>query len=145
MLTQIAAKNAQFDREGGKKVKVAGSEDVIPCVTWDLHMDPIRLPNLPPLPELGEANESDENIVLTQIAALDNNLVGLTNKGHVLKYGNLVDETSAAGGQWEYVRFCQMNVWGQLIFQCAIAAQLQRGRKSATASNFYAYRRPHSG
>jgi SCF-associated factor 1 len=108
MLTRIAEKNAQFDREGGEKVTVAGSEDVIPCVTWDLQMNPIRLPALPPLPELsedGEAGQSVEDIILIQIAALDNNLVGLTNNGHVLKYSNLVDESSVAGGKWEYVRF----------------------------------------
>jgi hypothetical protein len=108
MLTRIAEKNAQFDRAGGKKVTVSGSDDVIPCVTWDLQMNPIRLPALPHLPELsdtGEAGDSDENIVLIQIAALDNNLVGLTNKGHVLKYSNLIDEASVVRGKWEYVRF----------------------------------------
>jgi SCF-associated factor 1 len=106
MLTRITEKNAEFDRQGDKKVKV-GSEDVIPCITWDLQMDPVRLSSLPPLPELHNADgseQTDEDIKLIQIAALDNNLIALTNKGHVLKHGNLSNKTDVRRGQWEYVR-----------------------------------------
>jgi SCF-associated factor 1 len=105
MLRRIAETNETFDNEGDKKVTITGSEYVIPCVTWDLQMDPVRLPALPPLPELhaNEVDESDEDVILIQIAALDNNLIGLTNKGHVLKHDNLVDEASVLRGHWEYV------------------------------------------
>ena len=105
MQVRIAAKNEEMDREGDKKAEV-DSEDFIPCVTWDLHMNPTRLPPLPQLPKLPEANKSEEpdsSVHLIQIAALDNNVVGLTDKGHVLKYHGLESETTALSGRWEYV------------------------------------------
>jgi SCF-associated factor 1 len=40
---------------------------------------------------------------LIQIAAFDNNVVGLTNQGHVLKYGSLHSEVEVPNGRWEYV------------------------------------------
>jgi len=105
MNARITAKNEEMDRDGDKKA-IVGNGDSIPCITWNLHMDPTRLPSLPPLPTLPEAvdqQETDDGIYLIQIAGLDNNIIGLTNKGHVLKYGHLEDETTVSSGRWEYV------------------------------------------
>jgi SCF-associated factor 1 len=83
----------------------ATKEGVIPCVTWDLNFEPTRLPAIPPLPDLLHTGEqkSTELTQLIQIAAFDNHIVGLTNHGHVLKYGALHAETGAIQGRWDYV------------------------------------------
>jgi SCF-associated factor 1 len=94
-----------MDEEGNKRAHESGG--VVACVPWDLEMDPTRLPALPPLPDLantGESQEDREPTQLIQIAGLDNCLVGLTNRGHVLKIDELRDDNSASRGHWEYVR-----------------------------------------
>jgi SCF-associated factor 1 len=104
MYNHIVSKNQEMDQDGDKKA--LASAGVIPCVTWDLSVDPIRLPGLPPLPELlntGTSESSDTETRLIQIAAFDAHLVGLTNKGHVLKFGDLSNESSFLQGHWEYV------------------------------------------
>lgn len=71
--------------------------------------DPVRLPPIPvsSLPELqytGLTQDAlDEETKLVKIASLDNNIIGLTNKGHVLRYGELYDEEQCHTGRWEYV------------------------------------------
>jgi SCF-associated factor 1 len=75
-------------------------DNVIPCSTWSLQMDPIMLPSLPSLPTLMEIKDE---IRLIKIAGFDNNLIGLTNQGHVLKFDSLRDEQSSSRGQWTYV------------------------------------------
>lgn len=96
----------KMDEEGDKFAEVS-DDGVVTCATWDLSYNPFRLPNLPILPELscveGEY-DSHSKPELIKLAAMDNYLVGLTNKGHVLKFGDLNNETSAASGRWEYVR-----------------------------------------
>jgi len=100
----IEAKYEEMDRQGNTRA-IPTRENVIPCVTWDLDFEPTRLPAIPPLPDLlhtgGE--KSTEVTQLIQIAAFDNHIVGLTNHGHVLKYGSLHDETGVIRGRWDYL------------------------------------------
>lgn len=96
----------KMDEEGNQFAEV--SDGVVACATWDLLHNPFRLPDLPNLPELSIAKENESKLhtrpELIKIAAMDNHLVGLTNNGHVLKFGDLSNETNAARGRWEYVR-----------------------------------------
>jgi SCF-associated factor 1 len=103
MLDQITSKNDEMDSQGDKKA-CATEHGVIPCVTWDLDLDPIRLPALPPLPRLEHIGETDDEGEprLIQIAGLDNSIVGLTQHGHVLKIA-AQDEVTASRSAWEYV------------------------------------------
>ncbi|KAF9482577.1 RCC1/BLIP-II [Pholiota conissans] len=98
----VQQKMRDMDSEGGKRA-LPSKDGLIPCVTWDLDMMPIRLPTLPDLPELSGTDMTSKNIELIQIAAFDQHIVGLTNRGHVLKYGGLEDETTAPNGRWEYL------------------------------------------
>lgn len=80
----------------------------IPCDVWEINAQPVLLPSLPALPDLVNTNNLGEErdrdyIRIVQIAGMDGFLIGLTNKGHVLKFGTLEDETTAARGIWEYV------------------------------------------
>ena len=93
----------EMDRQSDNKV--IEEEGMIPCVTWDLAFEPTRLPAIPPLPDLLHTGreKSTGTTELIQIAAFDNHIIGLTNHGHVLKYGSLHDETGVTQGRWEYV------------------------------------------
>lgn len=94
----IDAQHEAMDAQGNK---VAPTPDnVIPCATWNLAQDPIRLPPLPPLPKL---MEQDGQIKLVKIASFDCHLIGLTNQGHVVKFGTLENEVSTPRGRWQYV------------------------------------------
>ena len=68
-------------------------------------MDPTRLPALPDLPDLPATGfveeERSKETRLIKIAACDHWLIGLTNKGHILKLGGLLSEGSAR--IWCYV------------------------------------------
>ena len=101
----LEAKFEEMDRQGGKGA--IPEENVIPCVVWDLDFEPTRLPAIPVLPDLLHTGreKSTEVTQLIQIAAFDNHIVGLTNHGHVLKYGALHNETGATHGRWDYVCF----------------------------------------
>ena len=92
-----------MDAEGDKESRA--NNHVIPCVTWGLDVVPTRLPAIPSLPELLDngVEKGSDPIVLIQIAAFENNVVGLTNQGHVLKYGSLHSEFGVPLGRWEYV------------------------------------------
>lgn len=80
----------------------------IPCATWNMEQDPRHLRPIPDLPVLNNNGLSQEQQAdptkLVRIAGMDNNLIGLTNKGHVLKYHGLDNETSFTTARWEYVR-----------------------------------------
>lgn len=84
--------------------------NVVPCYWWMMRdIDPVRLPHIPHhLPDIAGTELKDEVLRketrLIKIAGADNNIFGLTNKGHVLKYNNLYDEISYESGRWEYVR-----------------------------------------
>lgn len=64
----------------------------------------MRLPSLPPLPALEETDaEPRGEIKLVKIAGFDGHIVGLTNKGHVVKFKGLDNEQTAAQGRWIYL------------------------------------------
>ncbi|KAL1723026.1 regulator of chromosome condensation 1/beta-lactamase-inhibitor protein II [Schizophyllum commune] len=105
MKSRITDNMREMDSAGDKKAHPT-EDGYIPCVTWDLELDPIRLPPLPALPDLpdtGDADNLDEATRLIQIAGMDCHLVGVTNKGHVLKFGSLSGEAHVAQGRWEYL------------------------------------------
>jgi len=86
----------------------ATSDHCIPCVTWALRADPLIIPPIPQLPELENTGISQEEkskmTTLIKIAAFDNHLIGLTNKGHVLKFGDLSNENSFdRSTRWQYL------------------------------------------
>lgn len=100
-------------RAGETALKAAATADkVIPCHVWEMRLNPFRLPDLPRnLPDLeaeatGESEErrrEDPQTRLIRIAALDNMLVALTNRGHVLRYDRLAHESEFRQSHWEYV------------------------------------------
>ena len=108
----------EYDTSNDEELKAAAKAsptqeepNVVPCYSWVLHgVDPVRLPpipfeSLPGLLHTGLAQEAlEEETKLVKIAALDNNIIGLTNKGHVLRYGELHGENEYQQGRWEYVR-----------------------------------------
>lgn len=108
----VQQKMRDMDSEGNMRA-FPTQEGTIPCIPWDLDMLPTRLPAIPSLPDISNADNTSkfQNVELIQIAAFDQHVIGLTNYGHVLKYGGLHSETDAANGQWEYVSF-------QLILKC---------------------------
>ena len=103
---------AELDEDESTKAIVPDNEAVIPCHTWEINKDPIKLPILPDLPDLPATGLSEEerrkDTKLIKIAAFNNCLVGLTNKGHVLKIGGLTDENSVQ--IWRYVSSISM-IW----------------------------------
>lgn len=111
MLHELHRIQSELDKQGdATKAKVSSDRpDIIPCHVWDLTtVDPVRLASIPTnLPRLGgtglPADVLDGETKLVKIAGLDNNLIGLTNKGHVLKYNKLSGEESYRQGRWEYV------------------------------------------
>jgi len=96
---------AKLDEDESTKAIVSDDETVIPCYTWEIKVDPTKLPILPDLPYLPAtglpAEEWRKETKLIKIAASDNCLIGLTNKGHVLKIDGLTDEDSTQ--IWHYV------------------------------------------
>jgi SCF-associated factor 1 len=82
--------------------------DGLRCVTWSLRADPRKIPNIPQLPELESPGMSQEErtktTTLVKIAAFDSHLIGLTNKGHVLKFGALSNEDNFEWTtRWQFV------------------------------------------
>ena len=78
---------------------------VIPCQSRELKTDPIKLPALPNLPDLpatglsGEERRKETRLI--KIATSSGCLIGLTNKGHVLKLNEMEDEDFTR--IWHYV------------------------------------------
>lgn len=113
-------------------------EGEIPCYTWTLEtIHPVQLPGIPieRLPNLIKtgltSEQAKQETKLIQIAALDNHLIGLTNKGHVLRYSSLYGEDSYMRGQWDYVRNIFPLSCSTLILAFPqLATLLQRDRQS---------------
>jgi len=103
----------QLDLDASTKAIVPEGGTVIPCHTWEINKDPVKLPILPDLPDLAETGLPEEELrketKLIKIAAFDNSLVGLTNKGHVLKIDGLTDEDSIQ--IWRYVSESARMTW----------------------------------
>lgn len=105
---QIQRVNQQMNKNSKKSAR--GMNSVIPCVPWDTAMIPERLPPLPYLPELEEIDtEPRKETMLVKIAGFDGHIVGLTNKGHVLKFRGLENEQTIAQGRWTYVSLSRVN------------------------------------
>jgi SCF-associated factor 1 len=101
----------------------------IPCVPWELDLAPTRLPSIPALPDLSSGTNSEQPTQLIKVAGLDNLLIGLTNKGHVLAFESLHNETSASNGHWQYVNnYCFVN---NSTADTKVAPKIQRGAHSA--------------
>ena len=108
MKTAIATKTEELDQQSSTKAYPTEQEPhVVPCYTWTMQgVDPVRLPSIPVrnLPELhgtGSAIEGETKLV--KIAGADNTIIGLTNKGHVLIYHTLGNETRNPQQSWVYV------------------------------------------
>ncbi|KAL6307246.1 RCC1/BLIP-II [Sparassis latifolia] len=115
----IATTNEELDQSPSPatRARVSATEpDVIPCHWWVMQdVEPTRLPAIPTgsLPQLlGTGLSQDllgKETKLIKIAALDNTVIGLTNKGHVLKYSMLHGEDSPQHDAWEYLpHFCEL-------------------------------------
>ncbi|CAL1714558.1 unnamed protein product [Somion occarium] len=119
----------EFNRTGGQ-----GSSNYIPCHVWDLVMDPVRLPPIPlgSFPHLEHTGLSHEvqqqETKLTKIASMDNIVIGLTNKGHILRYAKLYNEIEYTQGRWEYLPY-----FSDLakVRECAPFAEDSEGRLEA--------------
>jgi len=95
--------NAAMDERGDCHA-YATPGNCIPCVHWPLRADPLRIPHIPQLPELQDTGTTEELTTLVKIAAFDNHIIGLTNKGHVLKFGDLSNENSFdRTTRWQYL------------------------------------------
>ena len=96
---------AKLDKDESTQVIVPDGEVVIPCYTWKMNADPIKLPippNLPDLPMTGLPEEEQrKETKLIRIASGGDYLVGLTNKGHVLKMERL--HITGSTQAWCYV------------------------------------------
>ena len=95
----------ELGKDESMKAIVPNGGIVIPCHTWEINKDPIRLPTLPDLPDfLGTGlleEERKKETKLIKIAAFNFYLIGLTNKGHVLKIDGMRTEDSI--WNWYYV------------------------------------------
>ena len=107
---QYRAAVEELDKDESTKAIVPEGGMVIPCHTLEIHEDPIKLPALPDLPALPGTGLSGEECwketKLIKIAALTSCLIGLTNKGHVLKIDSLDPEYILAQDNilvWKYV------------------------------------------
>ncbi|KAF9819314.1 hypothetical protein IEO21_02202 [Rhodonia placenta] len=114
METAIAAKNVELDQQSAvtqnKALPTQKEPQVIPCYPWELHdVHPVRLPPIPDqaLPRLTGTGLSDKELdgetKLVKIASMDDIIVGLTNKGHVLMYAPLTGEDAYQRGAWRYL------------------------------------------
>ena len=103
----------ELDEDESTNAVVPDGGTIIPCHTWEIEMDPVKLPALPELPDLPATGipeeECGKETKLVKIAALNDCIVGLTNKGHVLKIDGLDDEHLTR--IWNYV---SKNVFEQL-------------------------------
>ena len=95
----------ELDRDRSTRAIVSGDETVVPCHAWEMKHNPFKLPALPDLPDLPSTGmptkEREKRTKLIKIAAFLNSMIGLTNKGHVLKIDGLTDGNSVR--RWNYV------------------------------------------
>jgi len=97
--------NAAMDERGDCHAYPT-SDNCIPCVHWSLRADPMRTPHIPQLPELQDAGltqEKSKPTTLVKIAAFDAYVIGLTNKGHVLKFDASPAYSAVLTMRWQYL------------------------------------------
>ena len=90
----------------GTNVAQVLEDGSVSAAVWDLAHNPTKLPELPDLPELRhEANDTETkpHLKIVKIAAMDNVLIALTNRGHVLKFAGLMDAENLRASHWVYV------------------------------------------
>ena len=96
---------AELDKDKSTKATVSDGGMVIPCYTWEINKDPVKLPNLPNLPDFPGTGMPEEEprkkTKLIQIVFSDDHLIGLTNKGHILQMNLFYMEKSPK--RWCYV------------------------------------------
>ena len=96
---------ANLDKGGFARVIACDGGTAIPCHTWKMNMDDHMLhilPGLPNLPATGlPGGEYGKETKLIKIAASLDCIIGLTNKGHVLKMSELYKGSSPK--LWHYV------------------------------------------
>jgi len=104
---------AELDKDESTKAIVPDGGTVIPCHTWEMKMDPVKLsvpPDLPDLPMTGiPEEERRKETKFIEVATCSGSLVGLTNKGHVLKMDRLDEEGITP--VWDYVSGITRMVW----------------------------------
>ena len=107
----------ELDLDESTKAVVADVGTIIPCHTWEINKDPVKLPTLPDLLDLPATGLPDDELrketKLIKIANFDNCLVGLTNKGHILKTDGLTDEDSVQ--IWRYVSENTQIIWNLFL------------------------------
>lgn len=116
METAIVTKTEELDQQTITKAFPTKQEpQVISCYTWIMQgVEPVRLPGIPvrDLPELlGAGSTIEGETKLVKIAGADNIIIGLTNKGHVLAY-HLIGENSDSHQSWVYVSQVLLSVFG---------------------------------
>ncbi len=68
-------------------IEVLRTSDGIQCITWDFEQPMFRLPPIPSnLPDLNGNNDEEVVKLVKSAGMLDHQIVGLTNKGHVLMF-----------------------------------------------------------
>jgi len=96
---------AELDEDESTRAIVPDGGTVIPCHTWEMNVDPIKLPIPPDLPDLPMTGLSEEErrmeTKFIKISAFYHGFVGLTNKGHVLKVNQFAGQDSF--DIWHYV------------------------------------------
>ena len=116
--------------EASRTAPVLDHEGVIPCRTREFEMDPIKLSALPGLPNLPATGLPEEERTketrLIKIAACHDSLIGLTNKGHVLKLDGMGSEDDTR--IWYYVSENMRALVHFLKLWCAAAILLRDKR-----------------
>ena len=96
---------AKLDKDESTEAILPNDRMFIPCHTWEIKMDPVKLLELPDLPDLLGTGLSEEECrretKLIKITSFLYWVIGLTNKGHVLMHHGLSDEDHI--GAWDYV------------------------------------------
>ncbi|PCH35768.1 RCC1/BLIP-II [Wolfiporia cocos MD-104 SS10] len=104
---EVSRRNSHSNR--GPIITTETEPNMIPCEVLDINARPVRLPTLPCrcLPDLTGTGLSEElqnaPTKLIKIAGLDGALIGLTNKGHVVRYNGLISEYTYQHDYWEYL------------------------------------------
>ena len=97
---------AELEKEESTKAIIPDDRTVIRCRTLEIDWDPVKVPIPADLPELPGTGLSEEErrkeTKLIKIAATHGRLIGLTNKGHILRLGG--SNYKDTSGTWDYVR-----------------------------------------